>query len=30
MRVTELLTVLEATVPQPGFWERMRHRLLGE
>lgn len=30
MRVTELLTVLEATVPQPGFWERMRHRLLGQ
>lgn len=28
MRVNELLTVLEATVPQPGFWERVRGRLL--
>lgn len=28
MRVTELLAVLEGTVPQPGFWERVRNRLL--
>lgn len=28
MRVDELLAILEGTVPQPGFWERARNRLL--
>jgi hypothetical protein len=28
MQVDELLAVLEGTVPQPGFWERVQLRLL--
>ena len=30
MRVDDLLAALAATVPQPGFWERMRYRFRGQ